>query len=305
MPRDGRRKSKHWCFTLNNYTDDDVALLRRVGEGGEGVDYLVFGREVGENDTPHLQGFVSFTNRRYLAGAKRLIDRAHYERARGTPVEAIAYCKKDGEFEEFGRAPAGRGRRTDLEEIREAIRGGTEELEIADSYFSQWCQYRRSFAAFKGLLTPPVSRPELEVLLLHGPTGSGKTRFCSQWSAENGGCWVTGDPKLQWFDGYAGEPNVVIDDFAGECPFRFLLRVLDIYPIRVPVKGGFVAFNPVRIFITANSQPEYWYPLEADISPLRRRISRIVYVDISPEPWERRYDGLVQRCGLRVGDLEE
>lgn len=298
MPRDGRRKTKHWCWTLNNFTDDDVALLRRAGESKEDVDYLIFGREVGANGTPHLQGFVSFINRKYLSGAKKFLDRAHWEPARGTPVEALSYCKKEGDFEEFGSPPAGRGRRTDLEEIREAIRGGIEEAELADSYFSQWCQYRRSFAAFAGLLRPPLSRPELQVYLLHGPTGSGKTRFASQWSQENGGVWMSGDPKLQWFDGYGGEPNVIIDDFAGEAPFRFLLRVLDIYPIRVPIKGGFAPFNATRIFITANSTPEYWYPLETDISPLRRRIARVIIVDESNELWERRFEQLVQRCGL-------
>jgi hypothetical protein len=81
-----------------------------------------------------------------------------------------------------------------------------------------------------------------------------------------------------WFDDYAGERCVLLDDFTGkEYSFSFLLRLLDRYPLRVPVKGSFVNFNSEVIIITTNVNIEDWYP---EVSAeqrraLRRRISSV------------------------------
>lgn len=54
-----------------------------------------------------------------------------------------------------------------------------------------------------------------------------------------------------WFDGYLGESVAVFDDFRPWwCRFDYLLALLDRYPIRVPVKGGFVNWIPEIIIIT-------------------------------------------------------
>lgn len=88
-----------WVFTLNNYTEDDVSRLGRLGGDLDrsGVSYLCYGREVGESGTPHLQGFVILSRRRHLAGVRELIStRGHFEICRGTPQQASDYCKKGG-----------------------------------------------------------------------------------------------------------------------------------------------------------------------------------------------------------------
>lgn len=98
----GSLQGCNWCFTLNNYTDQDEEMLRTLSWGTK---YLVYGHEVGESGTPHLQGFVTFqTNQRFKAVKKFLPDGCHIEKARGTAWEAAQYCKKDdkGYVEEYG-----------------------------------------------------------------------------------------------------------------------------------------------------------------------------------------------------------
>ena len=54
-------------FTLNNYTEYDKSFLNDLE-----CNYIVYGEEIGEQGTPHLQGFVTFKNSCRLASLKSL-----------------------------------------------------------------------------------------------------------------------------------------------------------------------------------------------------------------------------------------
>lgn len=272
------KQSKYWCFTINNYTDDHIVCLHGLSEDPI-CGYLVFGYEVGDAGTPHLQGYVEFVKKLRLTGVKKLIaGNPHLELRRGTGEEAASYCKKEGEFEEFGAlAVAEQGRRTDLAQIKERIAGGAQELEIADNYFSQWVVYRRSFEAYRSLLKPAAMRPELKVYVLWGPAGSGKTSYVHRHYPE---CYVVPSSDLRWFQGYNGELTVLVDDFEGGADVAFFKRFLDIYKMQVPTKGGFVNFHATTIFITSNFAPPWGYINNSE--PINRRISKILRVALGP-----------------------
>lgn len=112
--------------------------------------YIIFGREVGAEGTPHLQGFVSFANRKRLIYVKRCLgdDTVHCEVSRQIP-ESIVYCKKDGDFEEFGACPVVQrpGRRTDLDAFREAVKSGTRKLSDLRELHSEVCAKYPRFVA--------------------------------------------------------------------------------------------------------------------------------------------------------------
>lgn len=90
-------QSKNWCFTVNNYSVLDDQTLQDMP-----YKYLIYGREVGDEGTPHLQGYVQLKKITRLTGMKKLHPTAHWEVAKGTEEQNRTYCSKEGDFQEFG-----------------------------------------------------------------------------------------------------------------------------------------------------------------------------------------------------------
>lgn len=267
-------RARHWCFTLNNYNDEEYAGLVALGGKADTIEYLVFGKEVGECGTPHLQGFVSFRTKTSFGGAKSLVgSRSHVERARGKPSQAAEYCKKEGDFVEFGEVPKGSGTRTDLSSVVARVKSGATKGEILEENPLLLARYPRFFSEL--FLTFGVSRNwETQVFVYYGETGIGKTKRAFEEALNpymhSGGVW---------FDGYDGESDVIFDDFGGsEFKLTYLLKLLDRYPMRVPIKGSFVNWVPKRIWITSNYSPNSWFPNAKDehVKALLRRLSKVV-----------------------------
>lgn len=255
-----RVRAKRWCFTLNNPTEQEKDFMGRLQVGEQPtlsnvkLTYLCFGREV--VSTPHLQGYVELETKTSLSSMKCFLKRAHWEKSKGTPKEASDYCKKDKDFEELGVLSVGRGYRSDLIVIKDLMDKGATSLDIAESNFGLWVQYRRSFEAYMNLKSTP-RRWETVVVVIWGDTGTGKTRYCQDQIMDRS-MWSNGDYK--WFDGYKGQEVVIWDDFRGEYPIQLFLKLTDRYPMQVPVKGGFTNWCPKKIYITSNCAPETWYP---------------------------------------------
>jgi len=94
--------SRTWCFTINNYTDEDKILLHQLP-----FCYLIYGHELSKTGTPHLQGYVTLQSASRLSGLHKRIPRAHWEQARS--VEASKrYCMKDGNYRQFSSNPNSR-----------------------------------------------------------------------------------------------------------------------------------------------------------------------------------------------------
>lgn len=154
MPRDA--PAKRWCFTINNYTPVE---LQTIVDSADNFDYLCFGRERGSNNTPHLQGYAVLKVKLRLANVKVLpgFGRAHLEVSRGTPKQASDYCKKDGDFEEFGSLPTGQGKRSEFDDLKEWLkRRDTRptDRDMAEEFPSLWGRYRSSCISFRDLFTP-------------------------------------------------------------------------------------------------------------------------------------------------------
>lgn len=98
---DPSKRSRSYVFTINNPTEEDLCRVEGLVESGT-ASYLVYGRECGESGTPHLQGCVAWSAAKSLSAAKRFLPRAYLASRKGSWADAIAYCKKDGDFTCFG-----------------------------------------------------------------------------------------------------------------------------------------------------------------------------------------------------------
>lgn len=270
-----RIRSKRWCFTLNNPTEEESdfmsTLIQDLTKCTElKLTYLCFGKE--QVSTPHLQGYLELSQKTSLSTMKTFLTRAHWEKAKGTSEQASAYCKKDGNFQESGTLMQ-QGQRTDLIEIKSKIEEGIKEVDIAEQHFSQWVVYRRSFQAYATLLARRRNW-NTKVHVFWGKTGTGKTRFVMD-QIQDSDLWTPGDYK--WFDGYHGQKIVLLDDYRGEYKLQMLLKLLDRYPMQVPIKGGFTQWSPTKVYITSNCHPNDWYPLadRYSISAMFRRFSLV------------------------------
>lgn len=81
-------KSRAYCFTLNNYTEDDIKNIQTFR-----CEYT-FQEETGENGTPHLQGMLYFKNPISFKSIKTLLPRAHIEICKNK-IASMQYCSKE------------------------------------------------------------------------------------------------------------------------------------------------------------------------------------------------------------------
>jgi hypothetical protein len=270
------RVAKHWTWTLNNFTETEEDQIRKWCEQHSAdFTYVIWGKERGENDTPHLQGYAAFTKRISMHALKRILGRrVHAEMSKGTPDQNARYCKKDGDYVEFGTLPARRGKRTDLDAIYERVKAGATRDEIRDEFFKTYAKYYRAIDTLITDLQQPRTW-ETEVVVYWGKTGTGKTRQVFQFHALSD---IYSHPGDQWFDGYHGQPIALFDDYNGsEFKLTYLLKLLDRYPMRVPIKGNFVNWIPKKIYFTSNRNPTEWYTnaLEEHRNALFRRLKTI------------------------------
>lgn len=68
-----------------------------------------------------------------------------------------------------------------------------------------------------------------------------------------------GSKPILWWDGYRGQPVVVIEDFVDWLPIEDTLGMFEGHLKTGQIKGGTVVLRYVHIFITTNVDPKLWY----------------------------------------------
>lgn len=261
------------CITVNNYSDDVIERLR----SNDQISYAVIGKEMGENGTPHLQGYLEFVASKKFSTVKKLIPTAHIEKRRGTAQQAADYCKKDEDYVEWG-VISRQGKRSDLDDVVAEIQKKRPLSEIACEFPVQFVKFHKGLQALANYHIPERNW-ETHVEVFYGATGTGKSRRAHE---EMPDAWVRGPENGTWFDGYQGQDDVIFEEFRGDLKFSFLLQLLDRYKCQVPIKGGFVQWKPRRLIIISPFPPDQWYSNIEDKQQLYRRINKITHFPNTP-----------------------
>lgn len=260
--------SRKYCFTLNNYTDVEVEELKKVH-----CQFLQFGKEVGENGTPHLQGFIYFKNATTLKALKKKIPRAHIEAARGTIAQNLKYTGKDGDITKIGEPPisseeCGKKGAEFYKAAREAMREGRVDdiPEQMKTMHPNLCKRHRLTYLAEQELSDVTDKHQW----YSGGPGTGKSRKARE---------VTQNKHYdkdfsKWWDGYEDQEYVLIDDIDKSHAYMLasIKRMADRYPFPAESKGtGKVQIRPRQIIVTSNFTIEEIWPDEKDHGPIKRR----------------------------------
>lgn len=287
-------RQKQWrnaVFVLNNYTEEEEQRLRERLP----YQYLLYGYEVGESGTPHLQGYVEFTKRMVFTKLQEICPRAHWERADGGQRANINYIKNNPEIPnpkiwEDGTPKKSLQVRPFLKELKKEIAKGADLATLIDK------EYIKTAGELKAALyLMPFFEPrrcfKSTVIWLYGETGLGKTKTAMEIAAslEHPGkhpyvkCHY--DPSnINWYCGYDGNNTMIFDNVRAPFfrDFSGVLQLLDRYPYSLPYKGGNRQLKARYIFITAPFEPAHYIPkgvaFDSDLSQLLRRIEYIYEV---------------------------
>ncbi|QMW68748.1 replication-associated protein [Crucivirus-265] len=257
------QRSRGWCFTLNNWTHDEVL---KVKENLAECRYWIMGREVApDTSTPHVQGYlycknaVSFNTVRLW-----LLNRAHIEKAKGTPAQNYEYCSKDKDFEEYGSRPmsqeekgevGGDAQKEKWATIWNLAKQGKIE-DIAEDYPKECFVYYKNIMLIRQLgagATDDLSN--VCGLWLYGESGVGKSHKARH--IEPDSYYIKGINK--WWCNYHGQRTVILEDVGKDHAFLgdFLKIWTDKWAFTAEFKGGSMArIRPARFVVTSQYRIE-------------------------------------------------
>jgi len=281
-------RTRGFVFTTNNPTEE---VYQTIANQADDSVYLIIGSEVGDENTPHLQGCIYYADGKTFKAAAKLIPKSRIKPMRGTCKEASDYCKKEGDFVEFGTCPMtqrdkGEAEKVRWTEMKLAIKEGRF-TDLPDQYQVQWAEklkFKR--AALNSFDRPDPKRLEtLENYWYHGPTRTGKTFKAMEWAEQKGLTWWR-KSRNKWWDGYQGQDVVIIDEVGDECSVmpQYFKEWADRYVITAETKGGTMEIRPKHIIVTSNYPMEQIFTNPNDLPALRKRYTEVDFADL--KVWE-------------------
>lgn len=291
-------RARAWRFTTNNYTDELTTEIQHCGVNV--ARYMAYGKEVAPTTgTPHLQGFVYFDQPKTFTAVVKLLPRSDVDVCKH-PDRMSLYVKKGEqskeEWESDGIKGPNYGKNADVWEHGDLPMSDFQKGEIGKKKMREHCEmiidavkkHRTQdlpaecmfhIGCAKKFVQQQIADEihnscvtmdgELTHEWIYGPSRTGKTRMAME---ANPDCYRKG--KNKWWDGYANEDVVLIDDFGGRNVDLIddLKEWSDRYPFMCEYKGGMMKIRPRKIIVTSNWHPkELFTNVEKDLLPILGR----------------------------------
>jgi len=301
---DPKRGKSDFCLTINNPAVEELCqmfeLLTDGSDKSSPWSYIVAQLEVGEEKhTQHMQCYAQATSYVPLRDAKALFQGAHIElRKSDCSDDARLYCMKEdtrimgpweyGAYEvrwKKGTKPSG----TDFKSMMALVKEGKSNMEIFDKHPGM-LRYTKAIECYRHEVSKEkwaCTDRQVEVVYICGSTGSGKTRYVyDTYGYKN--VYRVRPPSHNkaelWFDDYEGQETLFLDEFnTGWVRFRYLLQLIDRYPISLNVKGSSRWAGFTRVIIAGTVSFDKIYPNLTPVlkSELTRRVH--IYKDMDAE----------------------
>ena len=269
--------ARNWCFTINNYTDDDLPVL------SPSVKYIIYGREIApKTGTPHLQGYCQLTKKLRCKGVSKLFPRASLIAAKGDLLSNQTYCKKeDPDFVELGTPTpsANEQRKLTREETCVEIRDLHKSKALSpDEILYRYPAHGKDVDLLKRLRHTKRSVAP-RVLYFYGPTGHGKTTTTRLAIEATYLSSYVKAPASNWWDGYDQEDVVILEEFQSCFPLNIFKVLLDRTPFKVEIKGSHLWFNSLYVILLSNTAPgdQYSKCRQPDRDAFMRRVEGNCY----------------------------
>lgn len=274
------KRYRNYCFT---------SFAATLTTEHELIRYICWGEETCENGRKHLQGYVELNAALGLTRVKQVLgdQKLHLEPRKGTQLEAIEYCKKEGSFQEHGRVKK-QGERTDLkrEDIMELIDEGAQKLDIFalnpeaaytnDRFIEYYTKMKHMEGEQKYLKEAfpedglrPLQQKWLDRLerqndrqinWVFDPEGNSGKSWFANWLVVNRSAVVFENGKTRDIaEAYNSEPIVVFDftrSLEGHVNYGALESIKNgrIFSPKYQSKMKF--FKPPKVLVVANFKPE-------------------------------------------------
>lgn len=276
-------KYRRMFITMENYQKHDLdhEAIQKAIRSFASLVYGCFDLEVSSNGVPHAHAYLVFSDQVRVSTAKNVFgDFIHIDKAQGSHAQCIAYCEKSGEafaekkktqvegsFWETGERPqsgsekrkgvwasvyamakTGEFSALDILEVHPSLANHLEKIEILVAR----CKEQKSKKQWR----------DVRVYLLHGDTATGKTT----WAYENhgeGGIYRVTDYEHP-YEGYAGERNIVYDEFdhrAHTMNLSSILQLTDRFPLGAALTRRYSNLVPEfkTIIFISNESPDAMY----------------------------------------------
>lgn len=255
-------RERNYGFTWNNYPTNWEELIDEFYHKTK-AKYIVAGKEIGANGTPHIQGHVDLKDAKTISALQKifqpkiqlsvtkLLSDTHVTNSRN-------YCFKDGDYRTWG-APPRQGARTDLLNYMQSIREtpSTPLITLMEEHCTVMAQYPRFAQMYRLMkMKHDIIQGPLEHEWHVGPPGCGKSRKYQEMEG------VFTKMTNKWWDGYDNEKVVLFEDWDPTNHYlgHHLKIWADRYPFMAETKGFTVKIRPQKIVITSNYSIEECFP---------------------------------------------
>lgn len=234
----------------------------------------------------HLQGYVEFKSPQPLSSLQAWLPGSHFEPRGGSRQQAIDYCRKEdtrvaGPWTR-GQEPVGAGKRSDLEDVKAAIRSGASKRQLMDDHAEVFAKYPRFVDAYCAsvrlekvtliiTIVPRFSWQQRVLDVIDGPVdprtiywvfdafgNHGKTYLATYLTDSKDAFYSNGGKATDITYAYTGQPICIFDyvrDSAEYVNYGVIEQLKNGILFSPKYESGLKRFPVPHVFVFANFRP--------------------------------------------------